>query len=439
MRSSISFPNLSSWPLKGRQPSEPAVRDVGLDVDHLERRQKAVVDSLAQAVGVDRLAEVVDVGYVLGLLRRRGHADLRGRREIVENPAPVAVLLRGSPVALVDDDEIEEIPAEELRKPRDRFLAVPLILGILVARKLLVEGEVHFMRSDGDGIVLGEVDLVDRLFKRGEVLLDRLVHEDVPVGEVQDLFPQAAFQQTVDDLKGRIGLPGACGHHQQEAFLSPCYRLDDPVDGVALVVPRIVCALAGIIRLRDDLFLVGGDTLAAVRLALPASGQLLDGREGVERQGALKARQKVVFLEGIAVGTVGERDVLHARVCDRLLETVGDGVVVVLGLDNGDWLIEDVVGLLRFLAKDEIAAEIDPSIRDLGLHCHAVEAPLGLYCRRDVLQLDVLFRHLFLVQDHLRPSPIKMNPLLERSIPVCRAARALSVDLPFIRHSLSRQ
>ena len=382
-----------------------------------------VVDSLAQAVGVDRLAEVVDVGDVLGLLRRCGHADLRGRREIVENPAPVAVLLRGSPVALVDDDEIEEIPAEELREPRDRFLAVPLILGILVARKLLVEGEVHFMRSDGDGIVLGEVDLVNRLFKRGEVLLDRLVHENVPVGEVQDLFPQAAFQQTVDDLKGRIGLPGACGHHQQEAFLSPCYRLDDPVDGVALVVPRIVCALAGIIRLSDDLFLVGGDALAAVRLALPAGGQLLDGREGVKRQSALKARQKVVFLEGIAVGTVGERDVLHARVCDRLLETVGDGVVVVLGLDNGDWLvgrqIEDVVGLLRFLAKDEIAAEIDPAIRDLGLHCHAVEAPLGLYCRRDVLQLDVLFRHLFLVQDHSRPSRIKMIPFPECSIPEC--------------------
>ena len=144
----------------------PAVRDVGLDVDHLERRQETVVDSLAQAVGVDRLAEVVDVGDVFGLLRRRGHADLRGRREIVEDSAPVAVLLRGSPVALVNDDEIEEIPAEELREPCDRFLAVPLILGILVARKLLVEGKVHFMRSDGDGVILGEVDLVDRLFKR---------------------------------------------------------------------------------------------------------------------------------------------------------------------------------------------------------------------------------------------------------------------------------
>ena len=67
-------------------------------------------------------------------------------------------------MALVDDDEIEEILAEELREPRDRFLAVPFILGLLVARELLVEGEVHFMRRDGDGIVLGEVDLVDRFF-----------------------------------------------------------------------------------------------------------------------------------------------------------------------------------------------------------------------------------------------------------------------------------
>lgn len=47
---------------------------------------------------------------------------------------------------------------------------------------------------------------------------------------------------------------------------------------------------------------------------------------------------------------------------------------------------------------------------DPGLHGHAVEAPLGLYGRRDVLQLDVLFRHPLLVQEHQSPSHVKMKP-----------------------------
>ena len=44
----------------------------------------------------------------------------------------------------------------------------------------------------------------------------------------------------------------------------------------------------------------------------------------------------VVFQEGVAVGAVGERNVEDLGVFKRLLHAGADGVVVVLGLDDGD-------------------------------------------------------------------------------------------------------
>ena len=54
-------------------PGTPAVTNVQRDADDLEGREKAIVDALTQAVGVDRVAEIVDVGNVSGLLRCGGH------------------------------------------------------------------------------------------------------------------------------------------------------------------------------------------------------------------------------------------------------------------------------------------------------------------------------------------------------------------------------
>ena len=81
----------------------------GGDLLHLERRQEAVVDALLQRIGVNRLAEIgvgVDVVAALG---RRGQAELHGRREIFENVAPVALVVGAAAMALVDDDEVEEV------------------------------------------------------------------------------------------------------------------------------------------------------------------------------------------------------------------------------------------------------------------------------------------------------------------------------------------
>ena len=96
----------------GRAPAEGVL--VQVDADHLVRGQVAVLDALAQAVGVDGLAEVVGIGDVGGLLGRGGQADLRGRAEVAEDVAPGRVFGGAAAVALVDDDEVEEVGRELL-------------------------------------------------------------------------------------------------------------------------------------------------------------------------------------------------------------------------------------------------------------------------------------------------------------------------------------
>ena len=86
-----------------------------MDLDDLVGREEAVVDALLQRVGVDRLAEVVDVRDVFGFLRRGGQADLGGAGEVVEDFAPGGILRGAAAMALVDHDQVEE-PGENSRK-----------------------------------------------------------------------------------------------------------------------------------------------------------------------------------------------------------------------------------------------------------------------------------------------------------------------------------
>ena len=56
----------------------PPFRNVGLNIDDFERREKAVFDSFTQTIRINRLSEIIDIGNVLGFLRCRRHADLSG-------------------------------------------------------------------------------------------------------------------------------------------------------------------------------------------------------------------------------------------------------------------------------------------------------------------------------------------------------------------------
>ncbi len=96
----------------GGTPAEHIAVDV--DADDLVGRKKTVVDALAQGkgIGVERLAEVVAAGNLLGFLRRGGEADVGRAAEVVEDGAPVGILVSATAVALIDDDQVGEIGRE---------------------------------------------------------------------------------------------------------------------------------------------------------------------------------------------------------------------------------------------------------------------------------------------------------------------------------------
>jgi hypothetical protein len=139
---------------------------------HAVRREKAVLDALAQAVGVDRVAEVL-VAVARLLAQRRGrHAELHGGREVVEYGAPVAVVAAGATVAFVDDDQIEEVRAGT---------------GGTHLRWRWTAPDRCRSTCPGSGYVAAG-DLVAGIAKRREHLGHRVIDQDVAVGQEQDLL-----------------------------------------------------------------------------------------------------------------------------------------------------------------------------------------------------------------------------------------------------------
>lgn len=64
--------------------------------------------------------------------------------------------------------------------------------------------------------------------------------------------------------------------------------------------------------------------------------------------------------------------------------------------------VEDVVRFFRGLTVGNIALQTDAAIRDFRLH-RDVDAVLpagSIQCRRDVVQLDILFGHLLFIENH---------------------------------------
>ncbi len=282
-------------------------------------------------------------------------------------------------MTLVDDDEVEE-----------------------VGRELLVD--VLIFLGSGDGLVQREIDLeglVRRairnlghgLAERFEVVRLGLVGEDVSVDEEEDSLLRARFPKPPDDLKRRVRLSGAGSHDEQNPVLPQGDRLHRSIDGNLLVVTRHLPAAIVVIVLRGDAFLAVGESF---RCAIPAP-EVLRRRELLQSElpfDGSAARQPIMLEERIAVGAVGEGDVERLRVVERLLHAGTHRVVVVLGLDHGQWqvgLIEkDVVGLPDFAAGRHLPANDHASLREgvlfenLGHH-----VPSGQNCRRDEFRPNV--------------------------------------------------
>ena len=74
--------------------------------------RKPSCDALLERVGVNRIAEIMDVGNVLGFFGRGGEADLGGGGEVFENLPPGGIVGGAAAVTLVNDDEVKEAGRE---------------------------------------------------------------------------------------------------------------------------------------------------------------------------------------------------------------------------------------------------------------------------------------------------------------------------------------
>ena len=213
---------------------------------HLERSQEAVVDAVLERVDEYRLAEVaVGVHIVLALGRGR-EAELHCRGEVVHDAAPVALVVRAAAMALVYDDEIEEVGwiFAEIRAGMPAFIGRP-------AHESLEDGE-------EEAAVLRHLALLadilrgyphQRVLREGGEGVEGLVGEDIAVGQKQDAWPPgrlapllpidqvpAAVEQLPCDLEGDEGLARARGQSQQDAPLSGGDGIQHPFDGDVLVI-----------------------------------------------------------------------------------------------------------------------------------------------------------------------------------------------------------
>src|SRR6266540_4029239 len=172
------------------------------DAEDPVRRKKAVVYSGRKAVSKDRLAEVPVGVDILRAPRRRRHADLGSRLEILEDVAPTRFVSRAPSVTLVHDDQVEVIR---------RILAVET-RPHLILRDGLVEGEINlpsFLRL--------ALDFPDGVAEDRKLSRDRLVNEDVSIGEVQSPPLSAGLPQLPDDLDGCERLPGTRRHREEDS------------------------------------------------------------------------------------------------------------------------------------------------------------------------------------------------------------------------------
>src|SRR5262249_48781004 len=145
-----------------RSPAGSVVR--GQNPVNPIRGQEAIGDALLEAIRVERVAEV-DVGVSVVLPERRGrHSELGSWVEGLQDVPPVAVVTSGAAMALVHDDEIEEVRGVFLEESRPAF-----ILG-----DGLISGEVHLPALDR----LTFLDLVPGISEGSKRLVLRVIDEN---------------------------------------------------------------------------------------------------------------------------------------------------------------------------------------------------------------------------------------------------------------------
>ena len=236
-----------------------------------------------------------------------------------------------------------------------------------------------------------------------EVVHHRLVDQDIAVGEEEDALLAPGLPQTPDDLEGGVGLAGAGGHDEQDAVLALGDGLDGLVDGDALVVARLLAAAVVEVVLKNDPLPVRGRILSMHGTC----AQSASGVESASRGSSVSVRSlwpvRSWNRKASPFDEKTKGNIEGAGVFERLLHAVADGVVVVLGLDQGDGdvrlVVEDVVGALGLAARDQLAANNDPAFGKADLLANLrLNVPARLHDGRgDELRADVAFAEVFLV------------------------------------------
>lgn len=201
------------------------------DAAHPIGSEEAVLDALSQRVREERVAEVGVSVHVVVALWGRGHAELGRRGEVVEYRPPTRAVLGAATVAFVNHDQVEVVRRVLSEDPK-------VVAGV---GQRLVQGEVDLATR-----LRLALDLVDGVAEgRLELPLDRLVHQDVAVCQIEDpRRPLAGRPLLLPELPGDLhrdeGLPGA-GRHREERSLP---ALDDggvrTIDRDSLVVARFL-------------------------------------------------------------------------------------------------------------------------------------------------------------------------------------------------------
>src|SRR3990172_9724880 len=129
--------------------------------------EKAVLDALAKAVGVERVTKVTVRVTIIFSERGSCHTNLADRVEILEDLAPVALIGSAPPMALIHDDQVKEV-----------WRIIPVQTGAtLVFSDGLVDSEVHLPSLHGIAL-----DLPPSVPEGGEDLVLWVIDQDIPIG-----------------------------------------------------------------------------------------------------------------------------------------------------------------------------------------------------------------------------------------------------------------
>ena len=134
--------------------------------------EEAIIDSLTQTVLVNGVSEVEIGVAVIIAQRRRRHAQLKGRLEMLKDRAPGTVITRAATMAFVHDDKVKEV-----RRVISEQAFTALILG-----ERLIDGKIHLAAEDD----FAGGDLVARIAERRERLVLGIVDQNIPVGKEEN-------------------------------------------------------------------------------------------------------------------------------------------------------------------------------------------------------------------------------------------------------------